>query len=117
MTPISCKRLLAAIVAFAGGLGIAVAADRSWNGRISDSMCGGSHMIEPDASGRKMSEGECVRSCVKDGSAFVFVSDGKVIPIDNQDFPTLGESAGLDVTLYGTASKNSIRVSRIVVRK
>ena len=109
--------LLATIFLYTGGAARAASSGKSWNGRISDSMCGASHMIEPDASGKKMSDGDCVRSCVKDGSAYVFVSGGKVYAIGNQAFPKLSESAGLDVTLFGKLSKDSIEVSRIVVRK
>lgn len=117
MKKIVSTGVLSAIVALAGCIGVALAAEQSWSGRISDSMCGSTHMTEPDASGTKMSDGDCVRSCVKDGSKYVFAAGEKVYAIDNQDFPKLSESAGLDVTLYGKMSKDSIVVSRIVIRK
>ena len=107
---------LAAVIALAGGIARG-GAERSWSGRISDSMCGASHMTSPDASGRTPSDADCVRSCVKDGSAYVFVSGGKVFAIENQDFPKLDESAGLEVTLYGKMKKDSIAISRIVAER
>ena len=108
-------RLAAAI-----SLATAIAAGEtrhSWSGRISDSMCGASHMTSPDASGRTPSDADCVRSCVKDGSAYIFVSEGKVYAIKNQGFPKLDENAGLEVTLYGSMTKDSIEISRIASHK
>jgi hypothetical protein len=117
MAKFASNLLLLTLLAFAGRTAMADASKPSWDGRISDSMCGATHMTEPDASGKKMSDGECVRSCVKDGSAYVFVSGEKVYAIGNQTFPKLPESAGREVTLFGKMSNGAIVVSRIVIRK
>ena len=50
-----------------------------WKGTISDAKCGAAHT---DASEKSM---KCVNGCVKGGQKAVFVSDGKVMQIANQD--------------------------------
>jgi len=65
------------------------AAEQSWNGAISDSMCGASHAAM-STGGAKVSDRDCTLACVSyqtaDAPKFVFVSDGKVYPIANQRF-------------------------------
>ena len=64
------------------------AADKTWTGQISDSMCGASHakMIAGHAG---MSDRDCALACVKGGGKYVFVSDGKVYKIANQGLALL----------------------------
>ena len=49
------------------------AADMTWTGKISDSMCGASHA----GMGTKMSDHDCTVGCVKAGAKYVFVSKGR----------------------------------------
>jgi hypothetical protein len=114
MARVFSKILAAAMIAPAAGIAAAGEAEQSWKGRISDSMCGVSHMTSDAPSGKAPTDGDCVRSCVKDGSTYVFVSGGKVFAIEDQAFPDLDENAGRDVTVYGKMKKDSIVISRIV---
>src|SRR5690242_11386763 len=74
-------------------VGSAFGAENTWTGKITDSMCDKDHSMmatggkEPDAK-------ECTLACVKGGSKFVFVSNGKVYEIANQDMPELKTFAG-----------------------
>jgi hypothetical protein len=104
---------LAIVAAFAGLISTAaLAADQTWTGKISDSMCGAKHHAgaEHDA---KMTDADCTKACVKHGAKYVFVSDGKVLAIANQDFAGLEEHAGHTVKLTGEMSGDSIKVSKI----
>lgn len=89
------------------------AAERTWTGRISDSMCGASHKSTMEHSGKKMTDRDCALACVKSGGKYVFVSKGKVYKIDNQDFASLEEHAGHTVKLTGTMTGKTIKVSGI----
>jgi hypothetical protein len=95
---------------------VAVAADHTWTGTISDSMCGGSHAkmmaAHPDA---KMTAHDCTNACVKAGAKYVFISNGKTYNIANQDLADLQEHAGHVVKLTGSLDGDTITVSKIVV--
>src|SRR5665213_28934 len=82
--------LLAGLASFAS------AATMTMAGMISDSMCGASHakMMEMHK-GAKMTDRECTLACVKAGGKYVFVSDGKVYQIANQDMAALMKEAGM----------------------
>ena len=71
------------------------AATMTMTGMISDSMCGASHAkmmaAHKDA---KMTDRDCTLGCVKAGGKYVFVSDGKVYQIANQNQPDLAKEAG-----------------------
>lgn len=89
----------------------AFAADQSWTGKISDSMCGAKHQAaEHD---KKMSEADCTKACVKGGAKYVLVHEGKMTPIANQDFAGLEEHAGQMVKVSGEMTGDSIKVSKI----
>lgn len=89
------------------------AAEQTWTGKISDSICGASHKATIEHSGKKMTDAECTKACVKEGAKYVFVHKGKVIPIANQDFSGLEEHAGQTVHLTGEMTAGSITVSKI----
>jgi hypothetical protein len=92
------------------------AAEQSWAGAISDSMCGASHAAM-STGGAKVSDRDCTLACVSyqtaDSPKFVFVSQGKVYPIANQRFGGLARYAGQPVTLSGELANGSITVSKI----
>lgn len=92
------------------------AAENTWTGKISDSMCGASHaaMI---AQHPKMTARECALACVKGGAKYVFVSHGKVYNIENQDLAQLQEHAGRTVRLTGEMNGDTITVSKIVAAR
>ena len=71
------------------------AADGTWTGYISDSMCG--------AKGANEKHADCAAKCVKEhGAKYVFVNDAdkKVYAIDAQD--KVAAHAGHHVTVKGT---------------
>jgi len=85
---------------------LTMAADGSWTGWISDSQCG--------VKGANAKAGECTTKCVKEhGAKYVFVNDAdkKVYAIDDQD--KVAAHAGHHVTVKGTASGDSIKLSGI----
>lgn len=93
---------------------LALAAEKTWTGKISDSKCGRSHKSAIEHSGQKLADADCVKACVKGGGKYVFVSgDGKIYNVDNQDFAGLEEHAGHTVKLTGEMTGDTIKVSDI----
>jgi hypothetical protein len=89
------KHLCIAVVAGMLGVIYASAADQTWTGKISDSMCGTKHNAAAERAGKKMSDRDCTLACVKEHNAkHVFVSGDKVYNVSNQDFAALQEHAG-----------------------
>ena len=91
-----------------------VAAEKSWTGKISDSMCGASHTTM-EHGGKKVDDRECTLACVKGGAKYVFASQGKVYELQNQDFADLQAHAGHTVKLTGemSADGKGIKVSKV----
>ncbi len=60
-------------------------------------------------------EHDCTLLCVERGAEFVFVSNGNVRPIRNQDFSDLPTHAGAHVQLLGTVTvaNDAVVVSRL----
>jgi hypothetical protein len=109
------KRILSVCFLATIACAIAFAADQTWIGQISDSMCGASHAKMTGAH-PGMSDRDCALACVKGGGQFVFVSDGKVYKIANQDSPLLQMHAGhAGVTLTGEMKGDAITVSKITM--
>ena len=92
--------------------GLVPAASMTWKGEISDSNCAISHQkvtqVHPSLNNRS-----CTLACIGDGAKFVFVSDGKVFKIANQDLPALTANAGYTVQLTGDLKDGAITVSKI----
>jgi len=101
------------------GVGRPRAAEQSWAGAISDSMCGASHAAM-STGGVKVSDRDCTIACVsyqtENSPKFVFVSGGKVYPIANQKFGGLARYAGQSITLTGELANGQITVSKIEKR-
>ena|SRR2546425_11514871 len=95
---------------------VSFAAEKNWTGKISDSMCGASHAAMAHE-GKKINDHDCTVECVKGGSRYVLVSQGKVLDIENQDFAELKEHAGHSVKVTGemSADNKRIKVSKIEV--
>jgi hypothetical protein len=96
---------------------LASAADKTWTGKVSDSMCGASHAGMTGPTGAKMTDRECTQACIKAGGKYVFVTGGKVYKIANQDDADLVTHAGHTVQLTGDMSGDTITVSKIVMPK
>ena len=100
----------------AGLASFAQAADKTWTGQISDSMCGVSHAkMMAEHKGTKESARDCTLACVKAGGKYVFVSSGKVYNIANQDLAALQVHAGHTVRLTGDMQGDTITVAKIVM--
>ena len=98
------------------GLMTAGAVEKTWTGKISDSMCGAKHNTSAEHGGKKMSDRDCTLACVREHNAkYVFVSGGKVYKVGNQDFGALQEHAGHTVKLTGEMSSDTITVSKIAM--
>ena len=91
---------------------IATAAEQTWTGQISDSACGAKHEEAAEGQG-KMPDRECTVACVRGGSKYVLVSDGKVFQIANQENKDLAAHAGHTVKMTGEMKGSSITVSKV----
>jgi hypothetical protein len=91
---------------------VASAAEQTWTGNIGDSACGAKHEEAAEGQG-KMPDRECTQACVRGGSKYVLVADGKVVQIANQDNKELATHAGHRVKLTGELKGNAITVSKI----
>ena len=91
--------------------GTSDAAAGTWTGKIGDSMCGATHAMDANS---KQTDADCVRSCVKGGEKYVFVTGDKTYEIANQDFAGLDHAAGATVQVTGEIDGEKIRVTRIV---
>ena len=115
----SVLRSLCCIGLLLGLTSFASAADMTWTGKISDSMCGGSHakMIAAHGGASKMTDRDCTLACTKAGGKYVFVmgGSGKVYDIANQDDKDLQTHAGHTVRLTGDMKGDTITVSKIVM--
>jgi hypothetical protein len=105
-----CAGLLAAFASFAS------AATMTMTGMISDSMCGASH-AKMTAGHPGMTDKACAQGCVKAGAKYVFVSDGKVYQIANQNQADLAKQAGDAVSLTGDVKGETITVSKVMMEK
>ena len=79
----------------------------TWKGTISDSMCAAKHEKATAA------DIACAQKCVKGGSPAVFVADGKVYKIDNQD--SVKDHIGHKVTITGTMTGDSIHIENVAM--
>src|SRR5688572_4749276 len=105
--------LLIFVTLMAGALTLS-AAEKTWTGSISDSMCGASHK-GMDHGAKKMTARECTQMCIKGGSRYVFAVGSKVYGVENQSFAGLAEHAGHTVKLTGEMSADGkmVKVSKI----
>jgi hypothetical protein len=102
-------------------------AEKTWTGKISDSMCGVNHKAMAkehqkegavpgeSSQSQKDQDRECTLACVRQGAKYVFVTEGKVYEIENQDYAKLEQHAGHTVKLTGEMdpSSGTIKVTSI----
>jgi len=88
------------------------AAEQTWTGKISDSACGAKHEEAAEGQG-VMADRECTQACVRGGSKYVLVVDGKPVQIANQDFKDLATHAGHTVKLTGEKNGAAITITKI----
>lgn len=88
------------------------AAQQTFSGRLSDSICGASHQAK--ASAGNLTERQCIFECIKALAKFVLVDqNNQVIPIANQDVAGFPLYAGRLVRLTGERKGDAIFVTRI----
>ena len=97
---------------FASFITLAPAATMTMSGTISDSKCGAMHPTG-EHNGKTMTARQCTQACIKGGAKYVFVSEGKVYSISNQNAAGLAKYAGENVKLTGDMSGDSVTVSKI----
>ena len=102
--------ILAALLVTAPAL--PVAAQQTWSGKISDSACGAKHEEAAEGQG-VMADRDCTQACIRGGSKYVLLVDGKVFQIANQDNTDLATHAGHAVRMTGELKGNAITVSKI----
>jgi hypothetical protein len=110
------RSVIAAIVVLAVAAAYSAAAqtgpEQTWKGAISDSNCNGKHEAEEHA-GKKMTDADCTVACVKKGAKYVFVSDGKVYKLANQNSKQIAAHAGQQVELTGTLKNDTISANKL----
>ena len=100
---------IAAVLVFAA----AVAADQATlTGQISDSMCKAKHEEAAEGAG-KMADHDCTVSCVKGGSKYVLLVDGKIYQIANQTLADVEKFAGQTVKMTGEVKGDAITVTSV----
>jgi hypothetical protein len=77
----------------------------TWSGIISDENCGAKHAALTS------DDKACLDKCAKTGVAKVFVSDGKVYKIDNQD--AVAKHLGHKVTITGKMEGDTIHADSV----
>ena len=113
------RKLLVSVATVIISLGLSIA--RAWaddkpqtfSGRVSDAMCGASHMMEGSAE-------DCTRACVKKGSKYALVVGEKVYTLDTSDKATLDkldQLANKNVKVTGTANGDTIAVKSVSAGK
>jgi len=107
------KRALGLVAGVLVSASLALAAEQTWTGAISDSSCGRSHKSMIEHSGKKLTDHDCTIACVKNGAKYVFVAGSKIYNIENQDFAGLEEHAGHKIQLTGEKKDGTITVSGI----
>ena len=94
------------------------AAQQTWTGKITDSMCNADHNAMASG-GKTVDAHDCTLVCTKGGAKFAFISEGKVFSIANQNLPDLTKHAGHTVSLTGDLDSkgNTITVSKLQMKK
>lgn len=88
------------------------AAQQTFTGRLSDSMCGASHQTK--AAAGSLTDRECLFACVKALAKYVLVDENnQVWPIANQDAMGLPLYAGRPVKLTGERKGDAIFVTKV----
>ena len=98
------------LLVFAGAL--PAAAQQSFTGKLSDSMCGASHQTK--AAAGSLTDRECLFACIRALAKYVLVDENnQVWPIANQDAMGLPLYAGRPVKLIGERKGEAIFVTKV----
>lgn len=105
------KLMVAVLLAGVAGAFGAPGAEQTFNGVVTDTMCGKQHMMaeEPPA--------QCTRECVKSGKADYALLVGDKMYKLKGDKAAFNKYAGEKTTVKGTAQGDTITVSSISAAK
>ena len=106
----SRTKVAAALTFALAGAVIAFAQQQSFNGVVTDSMCGTTHMA------KDKTPAECTRMCVKDGMKYALAADKKLYTLEGHE-SELSKLAGERVTITGTVNGNTIAVQSVSASK
>ena len=110
------KSVVGMVVALAVVVSVSASAqkapEQTWKGKISDSNCKEKHPAG-EHDGKKMTDADCTAVCVKKGAKYVFVSDGKVYQIANQNSKQIATHAGHEVELTGSLKGDVITATEL----
>ena len=95
---------------------VTLGAQQTFTGKIADSACGAKHEEAAEGQG-VMPDRECTQACVRGGSKYILVVDGKVMKIANQDNKDLATHAGHAVKVTGELKGDTITVSSVEMTK
>jgi hypothetical protein len=95
---------------------VSLGAQQTWTGKIADSACGAKHEEAAEGQG-VMPDRDCTQACVRGGSKYILVVDGKVMKIANQDNKDLATHAGHAVKVTGELKGDTITVSSVEMTK
>jgi hypothetical protein len=95
------------VALFALMIGPSLAAQPTWNGKISDSHCGAKHNMA------SMTDRACTEMCIKGKGKYVFVLGGKSYQILGPTDKPLASHAGQTVIVTGTINETTVRISNI----
>ena len=93
-----------------------VAADKTWDGVLSDAKCNGKHSKDEHSATAK-GDHDCATKCIAGGEKAVFVAAGKTYKIANQDFAGIKDHAGHKIALTGEMKGDTITISKIEMKK
>ena len=115
---VGLKNTTAAMAVLVVGIALVVpsalaAKNQTYTGKVSDAMCGATHMMEGGAAA-------CLRACVQKGSKYALVVGDKVYTLDTKDkaaLAMLDQLADQQVSVTGVASGDTITVSSVKAAK
>jgi len=91
---------------------VALGAQQTFTGRISDSTCGAAHLAKASAS--QLTDRQCLISCINALSKYVLVDQNqKVVAIDNQEAMGLPLYAGRPVKITGAMKGDAIFAMKV----
>lgn len=95
----------------------AFAAQQTWTGQITETMCGADHNAMAQA-GKPVNAHDCTIVCKKAGAKFALLTSGKVLEIANQNYADLEKHAGAAVRVTGEVSSDgkTITVSKLAAK-
>ncbi|MDR3723471.1 MAG: hypothetical protein P4K83_03170 [Terracidiphilus sp.] len=85
---------------------LALAAQQTYEGVISDSMCGNKHMMPGK------SDAKCIQECVKAGSKYVLMVGPKMFTLDAKP-QTIASLAGKHVKITGELKGSTLSIQSI----